>query len=108
MDHQVSRKTFLLLSTNTAEQIKPTWVYQLKKFKKEIQHGVRKVNVDTDIRLAMTGAVRQYLTEHPEAFDPRDYLKPARDKVVELLTERMQAFGQPATRETTNLFLLRK
>lgn len=74
--------------------IKPTWGVPVPEIQKGIQHGVRKVNVDTDIRLAMTGAIRQYMTEHPEAFDPRDYLKPAREKVIELLTERMKAFGQ--------------
>src|SRR5690606_28943488 len=44
-----------------------------------IRHGVRKVNVDTDVRLAMTGAVRRDLFETPSKFDPRDYLKPARE-----------------------------
>jgi fructose-bisphosphate aldolase class II len=75
-------------------QIKPTWGVPLAEIQKGVQHGVRKVNVDTDIRLAMTGAIRKYMTEHPDAFDPRDYLKPARVAVVELLTERMKAFGQ--------------
>ena len=41
------------------------------------QHGVRKINIDTDIRLAMTGAIRRYMAENPSKFDPRDYLKPA-------------------------------
>src|SRR5690606_24553186 len=44
-----------------------------------IKHGVRKINVDTDSRLAMTGAIRKVLFESPEKFDPRDYLKPARE-----------------------------
>jgi fructose-bisphosphate aldolase class II len=44
-----------------------------------IKHGVRKVNIDTDIRLAMTGAIRRYFAENPSKFDPRDYLKPARE-----------------------------
>jgi fructose-bisphosphate aldolase, class II len=84
----------LALVNKYGGQIKPTWGVPVSEIQKGIQHGVRKVNVDTDIRLAMTAAIRQYLTEHPEAFDPRDYLKPARDKVIELLSERMQAFGQ--------------
>lgn len=75
-------------------QIKPTWGVPVEEIQKGIQHGVRKVNVDTDIRLAMTGAIRKYMSEHPDAFDPRDYLKPAREAVVQLLTERMKAFGQ--------------
>lgn len=58
-----------------------------------IRHGVRKINVDTDIRLAMTGAVRQVLHEDPTKFDPRDYLAPARDAVYEVVADRMRAFG---------------
>ena len=84
----------LALVNKFGGQIKPTWGVPVEEIQKGIQHGVRKVNVDTDIRLAMTGAIRQYLAEHPEAFDPRDYLKPAREKVIELLSERMKAFGQ--------------
>jgi len=59
-----------------------------------IRHGVRKVNVDTDSRLAMTGAIRKVLAETPQKFDPRDYLKPARDAAYEVYKERMLAFGQ--------------
>ena len=59
-----------------------------------IRHGVRKVNVDTDSRLAMTGAVRKVFMEHPEKFDPRDWLKPARDAAKEVYLARMKAFGQ--------------
>lgn len=84
----------LALVNKYGGQIKPTWGVPVEEIQKGIQHGVRKVNVDTDIRLAMTGAIRQYMTEHPEAFDPRDYLKPARELVTQLLSGRMQAFGQ--------------
>jgi fructose-bisphosphate aldolase class II len=59
-----------------------------------IEHGVRKVNVDTDSRLAMTGAIRKVFVEKPEKFDPRDYLKPARDAAYEVYVARMNAFGQ--------------
>ena len=58
-----------------------------------IKHGVRKVNIDTDIRLAMTGAVRRYLAEHPDKFDPRDYLKPAREAAKKICLARYRAFG---------------
>lgn len=75
-------------------QIKPTWGVPVEEIQKGIQHGVRKVNVDTDIRLAMTGAIRKHLTENLEVFDPREYLKPAREAVIQLLSERMKAFGQ--------------
>jgi len=58
-----------------------------------IKNGICKVNVDSDSRMAMTAAVRQVFTEHPEKFDPRDYLGPARDAITECLVEKMNAFG---------------
>src|SRR5947199_221026 len=57
-------------------------------------HGVGKINVDTDARLAMTGAIRQVLTQKPEEFDPRKYLTPARDAMRAVYEERMTQFGQ--------------
>lgn len=60
-----------------------------------IKYGVRKVNVDTDSRLAMTGAIRKVFVESPSKFDPRDYLKPAREAMRDLVyIPRMKAFGQ--------------
>jgi fructose-bisphosphate aldolase class II len=59
-----------------------------------IKNGVRKVNVDTDNRLAITGAIRKVFFETPEKFDPRDYLKPARDAMKKVVAERMVQFGQ--------------
>ena len=58
-----------------------------------IKHGVRKINIDTDIRLAMTGAIRRYLVENPSKFDPRDYLKPAREAAKLVCKARFLAFG---------------
>lgn len=59
-----------------------------------VRHGVRKINVDTDSRLAVTGAIRKVSAESPEQFDPRDYLKPARAAMQELIATRMRDFGQ--------------
>jgi fructose-bisphosphate aldolase class II len=59
-----------------------------------IKHGVRKINVDTDNRLAITGAIRKVFSETPGKFDPRDYLKPAREAMAEVVKARMIAFGQ--------------
>src|SRR5580692_1192040 len=59
-----------------------------------IKHGVRKINVDTDNRMAITGAIRKVLAESPDKFDPRDYLKPARDAMREVCKARMTSFGQ--------------
>jgi fructose-bisphosphate aldolase class II len=54
---------------------------------------VRKINIDTDVRLAMTGAIRRYLAENPGKFDPRDYLKPAREAARKICLQRYQQFG---------------
>ena len=55
---------------------------------------MRKINVDTDNRLAITGAIRKVFAETPEKFDPRDYLKPAREAMKKVVAERMRQFGQ--------------
>lgn len=75
-------------------QIKPTFGVPVEEIQKGIKHGVRKVNVDTDNRLAMTGAVRKALFEDPTKFDPRDWMKPARAAMKEVCVARMTAFGQ--------------
>jgi len=74
--------------------IKETYGVPVEEIQKGIRHGVRKVNVDTDSRLAITGAIRKVFMEHPEKFDPRDYLKPARAAMKEVVKARMIAFGQ--------------
>jgi len=51
--------------------------------------AVCKINIDSDIRLVMTGSIREYLDEHPEAFDPRAYLKPARENIKELVRHKL-------------------
>jgi fructose-bisphosphate aldolase class II len=61
--------------------------------KEAIKHGVRKINIDTDIRLAMTAAIRRTMAEDPSKFDPRDYLKPAREAAKKICIERYQQFG---------------
>jgi fructose-bisphosphate aldolase class II len=66
----------------------------VEEIQRGIKHGVRKVNVDTDNRLAITGAIRKVFAESPEKFDPRDYLKPARDAMKKVCIARMTAFGQ--------------
>ncbi len=58
-----------------------------------IKHGVRKVNIDTDNRMAMTGQVRKVLQEKKAEFDPRAYLKPAMAAMQKLCEERYQQFG---------------
>ena len=52
--------------------------------------AICKINIDTDIRLAMTASIRQYLAEHPEDFDPRAYLKPARQAVKDMVQHKIK------------------
>ena len=51
--------------------------------------AVCKINIDSDLRLAMTGTVRQFFAEHPDKFDPREYLKPARANIKELVKDKL-------------------
>ncbi len=74
--------------------LKDTAGVPLEKIQEGIKYGVRKINVDTDSRLAMTGAIRKFLAENPSKFDPRDYLRPAREAMKKVYVERMIAFGQ--------------
>ena len=71
-----------------------TWGVPVEEIQRGIKHGVRKINVDTDCRMAITGAIRKVLAESPEKFDPRDYLKPAREAMKKVCAERMVQFGQ--------------
>lgn len=75
-------------------EIRRTWGVPVEEIQLGIRHGVRKVNVDTDARLAMTGAVRKAVAENPRDFDPRTYLKPAREAMRAVYAERMTQFGQ--------------
>ena len=75
-------------------EMRQTYGVPVEEIQRGIKSGVRKINVDTDNRMAMTGAVRKVLKEHPDKFDPRDYLKPARAAMKELCKARMIAFGQ--------------
>jgi fructose-bisphosphate aldolase class II len=74
--------------------IKPTWGVPVEEIQLGIRHGVRKINVDTDLRLAMTGAIRKVFSESPGEFDPRSYLKPGREAMKAVVAERMRQFGQ--------------
>ena len=74
--------------------LKESYGVPVEAIQEGIKHGVRKINVDTDNRLAITGAIRRVFHELPEKFDPRDYLKPAREAMAEVVKARMIAFGQ--------------
>ncbi len=73
--------------------MKETYGVPVEEIQEGIKHGVRKINIDTDIRLAMTGAIRRYMATNPDKFDPRDYLKPAREAAMKICIERYMQFG---------------
>jgi fructose-bisphosphate aldolase class II len=73
--------------------LRPTWGVPVAEIQRGIRHGVRKINIDTDCRLAMTGAIRKVFAERPEEFDPRKYLGPAMAAVTKLATQRFEEFG---------------
>jgi fructose-bisphosphate aldolase class II len=86
-------------------QIKQTWGVPVSEIQEGIKNGVRKINVDTDNRLAITGAIRKVFVERPGDFDPRDYMKPAREAMQKVIEARMREFGTagkaPSIRQTT-------
>ncbi len=70
-----------------------TWGVPVEEIVRGIKHGVRKVNIDTDCRLAMTAAFRKVAVQSRNEFDPRKFLKPAMDALRELCRERFEQFG---------------
>ncbi|MBN9370839.1 fructose-bisphosphate aldolase class II [Hydrogenophaga sp. YM1] len=74
-------------------KMKETYGVPVEEIQKAIQFGVRKINIDTDIRLAMTGAVRKFLAENPDKFDAREWLKPAREAAKQVCKQRYIEFG---------------
>jgi fructose-bisphosphate aldolase class II len=73
--------------------MKETYGVPVEEIQEGIKHGVRKINIDTDIRLAMTAAIRKFMNENKGAFDPRDYLKPARAAAKGICKQRFEQFG---------------
>ena len=70
-----------------------TWGVPVSEIQRGIKHGVRKINIDTDNRMAMTGQIRKVLQENPGEFDPRKYLKPAMEAMTKLCKQRLQEFN---------------
>ncbi len=73
--------------------IRETYGVPVEEIRRGIAHGVRKVNIDTDIRLAMTGAMRKAMAEKPDEFDPRAFLKAATAAARDICKARFEAFG---------------
>lgn len=74
-------------------EIKETYGVPLEQIQEGIRNGVRKVNIDTDLRLASTGAVRKFLAENPSEFDPRKFLIPTIAAMKSVVVARLEAFG---------------
>ena len=74
-------------------KMKETYGVPIEEIQEAIKYGVRKINIDTDIRLAMTGAIRKFFVENPSKFDPREFLKPAREAAKLVCKARFEAFG---------------
>ena len=74
-------------------EIPETYGVPVKEIQEGIKHGVRKVNIDTDLRLASTGAVRKFLAENKSEFDPRKFLIPTMNAMKDIVKARLEAFG---------------
>ena len=83
----------LALINQYGGQMKETYGVPVSEIQEAIKHGVRKVNIDTDIRLSMTAAVRKFLAENPSKFDMREWMKPAREAAKTLCKQRYLEFG---------------
>ena len=75
--------------------IPQTWGVPIEEIQRGIKHGVRKINIDTDNRLAITGAIRKVMAENPAEFDPRAYLKPAKEAMRKICVQRFIEFNAP-------------
>ena len=74
-------------------KMKETYGVPVEEIQEGIRHGVRKINIDTDIRLAMTGAIRRAMRKDPSEFDPRKYMKEAMQAARDICIARYEAFG---------------
>ncbi|MDX1588064.1 MAG: class II fructose-bisphosphate aldolase [Oleiphilaceae bacterium] len=74
-------------------EIPETYGVPVEEIVEGIKHGVRKVNVDTDLRLASTGSIRRFLAQNPAEFDPRKYLKESIQAMMDICVARYEAFG---------------
>nr|MBF0684694.1 fructose-bisphosphate aldolase class II [Pseudomonas sp.] len=82
--------------------MKETYGVPVEEIQEAIKHGVRKINIDTDIRLAMTAAIRRFMAENPSKFDPREYLKPAKEAAKQICIQRYEEFGTAGNADKIN------
>ncbi len=84
---------WLTIIRNHGGDIKETYGVPVEEIQRGIRSGVRKINIDTDIRLAMTGAMRQVFAEQPSEFDPRKAMLAAKKAARGIVKARFEAFG---------------
>ena len=84
---------WLKIINNFGGDMKQTYGVPVEEIVKGIKSGVRKVNIDTDLRMASTGSIRRHLTENPSNFDPRKFYKEATNAMKEICKARFEAFG---------------
>jgi fructose-bisphosphate aldolase, class II len=84
---------WLAIINNHGGDMGKTYGVPVEEIAEGIKHGVRKVNIDTDLRMASTGSIRKFLHDNPSAFDPRKYLKAATKGMMEICKARYEAFG---------------
>ena len=86
-------KEWLAIINEFGGEIPETYGVPVSEIQEGIRHGVRKVNIDTDLRLASTGAARKFLAENPSEFDPRKFLIPTMTAMKGIVKDRLEAFG---------------
>lgn len=84
---------WLQIINENGGQIPETYGVPVEQIQQGIKYGVRKVNIDTDLRLASTGAIRRYMAQHPAEFDPRKYLQESVKAMTEICIARYEAFN---------------
>ncbi len=84
---------WLEIINNYGGDMGQTYGVPVEEIQEGIKHGVRKVNIDTDLRMASTGAIRKHLQENPSNFDPRKFLKASTEAMKEICRARYEAFG---------------
>jgi fructose-bisphosphate aldolase class II len=105
---EIARKISIPLVLHGASGVKVKWINRVNKFGGALQHargvpdrlirqavknGIAKINTDTDLRIGFTAGTREFLTKNPKVFDPRQFLTAARDRTVEVVTDRIRVFG---------------
>jgi fructose-bisphosphate aldolase class II len=85
-----------------------TYGVPVEEIQEGIRHGVRKINIDTDLRMASTGAIRRHLAENPAEFDPRKYLVDATKAMLKICKERYEAFGTAGQAQKIKVLSLEK